>query len=58
MQLETKARLALADSGSVQKEMCILGVTCVKRPETLEVGSNVLAGADGREGEGDAAAGE
>ena len=42
--------LVLADSGGVQEETCILKVPCVKlrdsteRPETLEVGSNVLAG--------------
>ena len=52
LQLEAGARLALTDSGGVQEETCILGVPCVtlrdntERPETLEVGSNVLAGAD------------
>lgn len=52
LQLEAGARLALTDSGGVQEETCILGVPCVtlrentERPETLEVGSNLLAGAD------------
>jgi len=50
LQLEANARLVLTDSGGVQEETCILKVPCVtlrdntKRPETLEVGSNVLAG--------------
>lgn len=50
--LQNYARLVLTDSGGVQEEACILGVPCVtlrdntERPETLEIGANMLAGVD------------
>ena len=50
--LESNAKLVLTDSGGVQEETCVLKVRCVtlrdntERPETLEVGSNILAGTD------------
>jgi len=42
----------LTDSGGLQEESCILSVPCVtlrdntERPETVEVGANVLAGTE------------
>jgi UDP-N-acetylglucosamine 2-epimerase (non-hydrolysing) len=50
LQLEANAKLTMTDSGGVQEESCILHVPCVtirentERPETLEVGCNILAG--------------
>lgn len=52
VKLERHARAVLSDSGTVQEECAIFGVPNVtlrdvtERPETLECGSNVLAGAN------------
>jgi UDP-N-acetylglucosamine 2-epimerase (non-hydrolysing) len=50
MALQKNAKLILTDSGGIQEESCILGVPCVtlrdntERPESIHVGSNILAG--------------
>ncbi|WP_082224576.1 non-hydrolyzing UDP-N-acetylglucosamine 2-epimerase [Halolamina rubra] len=47
--LQSGTELIFTDSGGVQEEACILGVPCVtlrdstERPETVEVGGNVLS---------------
>jgi len=52
IKLEQSAFCVLSDSGTVQEEACIFGVPNVtirdvtERPETVECGSNVLAGVD------------
>jgi UDP-N-acetylglucosamine 2-epimerase (non-hydrolysing) len=52
IRLEREAFCVLSDSGTVQEEACLFGVPNVtirdvtERPETLECGSNLLAGAD------------
>lgn len=52
VRLEKSAFCALTDSGTVQEECCIFRVPAVtlrdttERPETVECGSNVLAGCD------------
>jgi UDP-N-acetylglucosamine 2-epimerase (non-hydrolysing) len=52
--LEKSAFCILSDSGTVQEEACILGIPNVtirdatERPETLECGSNMLAGCEPR----------
>jgi len=52
LQLEANAKLVFTDSGGVQEETCIMGIPCItlrdntERPETLEVGSNMLAGVE------------
>lgn len=52
IRLERAAFCILSDSGTVQEEACIFGVPNVtirdvtERPETVECGSNVLAGCD------------
>jgi len=50
IQLQKGAQLVLTDSGGIQEEACLLGVPCItlrentERPESIEVGANVLVG--------------
>lgn len=52
LSLVKSAKLVLTDSGGVQEEACILGTPCVtlrdstERPESIQVGANLLAGVD------------
>lgn len=52
IQLQKQAKLILTDSGGIQEEACLLGVPCItlrentERPESIEVGANVLVGRD------------
>ena len=52
VRLEQAAYCVLSDSGTVQEECCIFGVPTVtlrdvtERPETVECGSNILAGVE------------
>jgi UDP-N-acetylglucosamine 2-epimerase (non-hydrolysing) len=52
VRLEKDAFVILSDSGTVQEEACIFGIPNVtirdvtERPETMECGSNVIAGSD------------
>ena len=52
IQLQKHAQLILTDSGGIQEEACLLGVPCItlrentERPESIEVGANVLVGRD------------
>jgi len=51
--LQRHARLVITDSGGVQEETTYLGVPCLtmrpntERPVTVELGTNILVGADG-----------
>jgi UDP-N-acetylglucosamine 2-epimerase (non-hydrolysing) len=50
LMLLSSARLVITDSGGIQEEACILRTACVtlrdstERPETVAVGSNIIAG--------------
>ena len=52
VKLERNAKAVLTDSGTVQEECCLFGIPNVtvrdvtERPETIEVGSNIVSGAD------------
>lgn len=52
VKLEKNSRLAVTDSGTVQEEMCLMGVPTItirdttERPETVWCGSNIVCGLD------------
>src|SRR5205807_6235123 len=52
LQLLSGARLVLTDSGGIQEETTVLGISCItlrentERPITLEMGTNMIAGND------------
>jgi UDP-N-acetylglucosamine 2-epimerase (non-hydrolysing) len=52
LRLHSEAAMVLTDSGGLQEEACALRIPCVtlrdntERPESVDVGANVLAGAD------------
>lgn len=54
LNLISSAKVAITDSGGVQEEACILRTPCVtirdntERPETVEVGANIIAGIDSK----------
>jgi UDP-N-acetylglucosamine 2-epimerase (non-hydrolysing) len=55
LRLMSRAKLVLTDSGGIQEESTILGVPCLtlrdntERPVTVEQGTNVIVGSDGRQ---------
>ncbi len=52
--LEANSKLILTDSGGIQEEACVLRVPCVtlrestERPESIEVGANILVGTESK----------
>ena len=52
IKLQQNAEIILTDSGGIQEEACLLGIPCItlrentERPESVEVGANILVGRD------------
>jgi len=50
--LQSNAKVIITDSGGIQEESCILGIPCItvrentERPETVDIGANVISGTD------------